>query len=259
MDVDKGTFVRFAQFAYTGDYSIPKGSTAQAVVDQPNPFVPRPSAQELDDEWDSFRPKKGKKSKSVPEPPTSTSDIFNSLKYPLIESRSNLCTCTSSMNDGLVESSSEVLLTHASLYILAEKWGVNSLKMLVLSKLHQTLSTLRLDALKVQVVIDLARYTYLDSSTPDLELEIDGLRKLICLYIAANVEVVSEHTSFMDLIKGGCAFVRDIWKRVVPKKPSSYSRRRIASFLVNYFKRGPFPDTCGCAPPLPVVLRRYRC
>jgi hypothetical protein len=85
----------------------------------------------------------------------------------------------------------------------------------------QTLSTLRLDASKVQEVIDLARYAYLDDSTPDLETEIDGLRKLICFYIAANVEVVSEHTSFMDLIEGGGAFVRDLWKRVVPKKPTS--------------------------------------
>ena len=34
MDVDKGTFVRFAQFAYTGDYSILKGSTAQAIPRQ---------------------------------------------------------------------------------------------------------------------------------------------------------------------------------------------------------------------------------
>jgi hypothetical protein len=45
-----------------------------------------------------------------------------------------------------VESSGEVLLAHASLYVLAEKWGANSLNLLVLSKLHQTLSTLRLDA-----------------------------------------------------------------------------------------------------------------
>jgi hypothetical protein len=77
------------------------------------------------------------------------------------------------MNDGPVESSGEVLLAHASLYVLAEKWGV---------KLHQTLSTLRLDASKVQQVIDLARYAYLDSLTPDLETEIDGLRKLTCLH-----------------------------------------------------------------------------
>jgi hypothetical protein len=113
---------------------------------------------------------------------------------PLIESRSTLCTCKLSINDGPVESSGEILLALAlaSLYILAEKWGVD------------------LDASKVREVINLARYVYLDGSTPDLETEIDRLRKLICLYIAANVEVVSEHTSFMDLIKGGGAFVRDL-------------------------------------------------
>lgn len=39
-------------------------------------------------------------------------------------------------------------------------------------------------------------------------------------YMAANVEIISEHTSFMELIEGGGAFVRDLWKRVVPKKPA---------------------------------------
>jgi len=131
------------------------------------------------------------------------------------------------MNDGLIESSGEVLLAHASLYVLAEKWGVNSLKILVLSKLHQTLSTLRLDASKVQEIINLARYTYLDSSTPDLETDIDGLRKLISLYMAANVEIISEHTSFMVLIEGWGAFVRDLLKRVrlVPKEPAGEMTR----------------------------------
>lgn len=160
------------------------------------PSNPPPSARSSfapEDEWLFEVPsKKRKKSKngplksyrSGPEPPTSAFDM-----YPLIESRSNLCTYRSSINDGLIESSSEVLLAHASLYVLAEKWRVNSLKILVLSKLHQTLSTLRLDASKVQEIIDLARYTYLDSSTPDLETNIDGLRKLISLYMAANIRV----------------------------------------------------------------------
>jgi hypothetical protein len=92
--------------------------------------------------------------------------------------------------------------------------------MLVLSKLYQTLSTLYLDTSKVQEIIDLVRYTYLDSSTLDLETNIDKLRKLISLYIATNVEIISEYTSFMESIKGGGAFVRDLWKRVVPKKPT---------------------------------------
>jgi hypothetical protein len=111
---------------------------------------------------------------------------------------------------GLIESSGEVLLTYASLYVLAEKWGVNSLKILVLSKLHQTLSTLCLDMSKVQEIIDLARYTYLDSSTPDLETDINRLRKLISLYIATNIEIISEYTSFIESIKGGGTFMRDL-------------------------------------------------
>ncbi|PMD40831.1 hypothetical protein L207DRAFT_459618 [Hyaloscypha variabilis F] len=234
MDVDKGTFVRFAQFAYTGNYSTPKGSTAQAVVEAESSAPPQEPGL-IDGRESAWQFPPSRPPLSAPRPPhsaqfsfafpppprpPSASDMFNSLKYPLIESRSNLCACKPSMNDGPIESSGEVLLAHASLYVLAEKWGVNSLKMLVLSKLHQTLSTLHLDASRVQEVIDLARYAYLDSSTPDLGTEIDELRKLICLYIAANVEVVSEHNSFMDLIEGGGAFVRDLWKRVVPKKPT---------------------------------------
>jgi hypothetical protein len=92
--------------------------------------------------------------------------------------------------------------------------------MLVLSKLHQTLNTLCLDTSKVQDPVDLAQYAYSDSRTPDLETEIDRLRKLIYPYIAAKVEVVSEHTSFIDLIEVGDAFVRDLWRRVLPKSLS---------------------------------------
>jgi hypothetical protein len=60
----------------------------------------------------------------------------------------------------------------------------------------------------------------LDGSTPDLETDINGLRKLISLYMAANVKIISEHTLFMELIEGKVAFVRDLWKRVVSKKPA---------------------------------------
>jgi hypothetical protein len=54
------------------------------------------------------------------------------------------------------------------------------------------------------------RYIYLDSSTLVLETKINELRKLIYLYIATNVEVVFEYTSFIDLIKGKGAFIRDL-------------------------------------------------
>jgi hypothetical protein len=61
---------------------------------------------------------------------------------------------------------------------------------------------------KVQEVIGLARYAYSDSLSPDLETEIDGLRKLICFCIAANVEIVLEHNSFMGLIEDDALLCR---------------------------------------------------
>jgi hypothetical protein len=50
---------------------------------------------------------------------------------------------------------------------------------------------------------------YLNNSTLNLKTNIDRLRKLISLYIAANVEIILKYTSFIELIKGGGAFMRD--------------------------------------------------
>jgi hypothetical protein len=68
---------------------------------------------------------------------------------------------------------------------------------------------------------------YLDSSTPDLKTDINGLKKLISFYLAANIEIISEYTSFMALIEGGGAFVRDLLKRVrlLPKEPAGEMTR----------------------------------
>jgi hypothetical protein len=48
---------------------------------------------------------------------------------------------------------------------------------------------------------------YLDGLTLDLETNINGLRKLISLYIAINVKIILEYTLFIELIKGRGAFI----------------------------------------------------
>ena len=53
------------------------------------------------------------------------------------------------------------------------------MKELTLSKLHQLLSMLSLDASNVQDLVDLARYIYLDERTPGLEHGMDKLRELL--------------------------------------------------------------------------------
>jgi hypothetical protein len=115
---------------------------------------------------------------------------------------------------GSSENVREVLLAHASLYVVAEKWGVESLKMLTLSKRHQTLKMLDLDAPKVQDIVELTRYAYSDEITPDLQNGIDGLRELICHYIAANARMMAEYTTFTALIEDRGALIRDLWKLV---------------------------------------------
>lgn len=138
---------------------------------------------------------------------------FNSLDYRLLKPRSNFAeTCEPAVKVGSNENFREILFAHATLYILAEKWGVESLKILALFKLHRTLQMLRLNAQRVQDIVELTRYTYSDEMTPDLENGIDGLRDLICHYLAANAKMMAQYASFTALLEDGGALTRDLWK-----------------------------------------------
>jgi hypothetical protein len=105
-DVDKGTFARFIQFVYTGDYSAPQSG----VVDVSDQHAHRDLQTKIARRVEYFT-------------------RFSSLSYPTPKTQSNMAKAS----DSLGEMNSKVLLAHASLYVLAEKWGVDTLKQLVLS------------------------------------------------------------------------------------------------------------------------------
>ena len=73
------------------------------------------------------------------------------------------------MSDGPSENISEVLILHTSLYVLADKWGIDNLKWLTLSKIYKTLTMIRLNLPKLDQIIDFVRYMYSNERTPDLE------------------------------------------------------------------------------------------
>ena len=232
IDVDQETFVRFAQFAYTGDYSVPKMIVNGQFHQQKQCEKPKEVKNEL---WSvpepppfesSWGKKDKKKSKSAQfsfgetsrSAQTTDSTIFDkSHVYSLRQPRSKFAdSCDPEIIDGPEENNiTEALLSHTMLYILAEKWGIDSLKMLTLFKLHQTLSMLVIDSPKVPHIMELVRHGY--AGTPDLETGIDDLRDLLCQYVAANVKVMSEHEDFLASIQDGGTFVRDLWKRVLPR------------------------------------------
>jgi hypothetical protein len=223
-DVDINTFVRFAQFVYTGDYSIPRmivRSSEQplslgTIVDVATPLPDEPQKNEF---WGSFgtHSKKAKKKSYLASTPTVVR-TFSSLRFPLLKSRSNFeDTCEPAVSDGPSENIGEVLFIHTSLYVLAEKWGIGSLKRLTLSKIYKTLTIIRLDLLNLDQIIDFVRYAYSNERTPDLETEMDELRELICQYLAAHAELTTRHTAFMALMEEGGPFARDLWKLVAPR------------------------------------------
>jgi hypothetical protein len=222
-DVDEKTFVRFAQFAYTGDYSVPQMVVINQVVSNHREEVPvdiQRNPQDSEFEWGAFSSakktvkKKGIKHDLTPQETTYTP--FKSLTYPLLQPRSKFAdSCHPVMIKGSRYHIFESLLSHTSLYVLADKWGVESLKVLTLYKLHENLNMLKLDVEEVPDIVELARYGY--SGTPHLETGIDDLRELICRYIAANVDVMSKSKAFTDLIEEGGAFVPDLFKHMLPR------------------------------------------
>jgi hypothetical protein len=217
-DVDKETFMRFAQFAYIGDYSIPTmivKPSAPIADDRPRP--PSPEFFIPSDEWTAN--KAGKKHAYPRAVPVSkTIPVFKDLIYPRPMPQFNFeGTYNPKVGEGLVENIGEILRIHASLYVLAEKWGIDRLKRLTLFKIHKTLSLFSLDTLRLEDVVDFVRYVYSDERTPDLESTVDELRELVRQYIVANAEFTSRNATFLALVEEGGALARDLWKYVAPR------------------------------------------
>ncbi|KAE9366048.1 hypothetical protein N431DRAFT_517078 [Stipitochalara longipes BDJ] len=236
MSEGKTGVATWADFVYTGDYSVPKMIVSDQIQQKPIQKEERAQSEEdeerlievsLRDAWASPSSKKIKKLKkssywsdgfkeSSQSAQTDFLTTYSKSRKYLLQPRSKFAdSCNPEVISGAEENITEALLTHSSLYILAEKWGISSLKMLTTFKLAHALSMLKLNAQKVPYIVELVRHAY--NGTPDLKTGIDDLRDLVCQYAAANVKVLSEHEMFEELIEEGGAFVSDLWKRVLPR------------------------------------------
>ena len=234
-DVDEETFVRFCQFAYTGDYAVPgflteeKSDTASDVqvasdgqarsdsniadpvpepapVEEPTP-VEEIALEAVVDDWGAWgKPKKPKK----PSKKVRLRQSFEERAYPLPESQKRyLKECTPRVNGSPDEDYTNVFLGHARLYIFAEKWGVDSLKALTLNKLHRTLLTFNLYRGRIGDIIKLVNYAY-SEDMPDH----DDLRPLVTHYVACEIDTIEASELFLCLLEDGGPFVRDFWCKV---------------------------------------------
>ncbi|PVH80537.1 hypothetical protein DL98DRAFT_627714 [Cadophora sp. DSE1049] len=224
-DVSKDTFVRFAQFAYNGDYSVPvlvMPVTQWPQTPQSDPEEDLKKVEDTncgvieerdlaDDGWGGFGTRRSTFKKSKKKLPR-VMDGWSSAPLPLIASRNNYQeTCEPSNAFEPWMDHSALFISHASLWILGDYRHIASLKALALYKLHKTLCTFQLSSENVQAVVDLVRCAYSEEGA-GLGEGISGLRRLVCQYLGMRKALLCEDDGFMDLLGEGGQFVKDFFK-----------------------------------------------
>ncbi|KAF7949337.1 uncharacterized protein EAE97_002846 [Botrytis byssoidea] len=139
---------------------------------------------------------------------------FNQLVFPLLALRNNYdLTCEPREWHNPCQGYSNVLISHAALYILGDFRLIDSLKALALYKLHKTLSVFQLSTDNLQDVIDLVRYIYAEEGGEERsDGEIGALRGLVCLYMAINASALSLDDRGLEFLGEGGQFVKDFFR-----------------------------------------------
>ena len=232
-DVDQYTFIRFSQYAYTGDYIaadheiLLDSSTIALIPSRPTPSIdikgPVAVAAEgptapgdvegeltVDDQEralahslnEAFMRKKGKGRTSTGLMGDLSTGQSNSSSrkeelWKLFESR-NYPVSTPSFNPRKnlesCEDYKDVFLCHARLYVFADKYEIAPLRRLSLNKLHKTLSVFRLYEERVKDIVALLRYSY--ANTVHRSTKDDRLRSLVIHYAACVVEDLVPNSEF---------------------------------------------------------------
>jgi hypothetical protein len=239
-DVTEDTFVRFSQYAYTGDYSVPHpdivlDASAMATTNasasiETNQFneVSEVDIDSLDldraydvydtkygkyDDWAGSLSKRDKKAVKKlsrlglyghfesPESPLWTK--FKDRRYPV-----SVPPYKPDKNFEICEEYSKVFLCHAQLYIFADKYDISELKGLSLHKLHRTLVEFTLFPQRVGDIVDLIRFSY--SNTFDSPGRRDQLRDLVVQYAACVTKSLANNAEFLSLLEEPGSLASDL-------------------------------------------------
>jgi hypothetical protein len=119
-------------------------------------------------------------------------------------------TFTAPENTGSWEDFTPVFLEQARLYVLADKYGIEPLCHMVLSKLHQTLKSFKLYETGVGGIIEFVRFVYLNTP-PTYGHKVDSLRTFVTRYIVSVLGQIGENECFQELLEEGGPFVSDFW------------------------------------------------
>ncbi|KAJ5551686.1 hypothetical protein N7535_000370 [Penicillium sp. DV-2018c] len=246
-DVDEDTFARLCEFAYFGNYTPPKCGLVDGKVPPTKGPVIVKEKKETENKLNvngndsPVESATTTKRRTEPKAPHSdeedAKDDFDdpeipykekSIRYAKLRGALEMCSerCKKRQpgshlnynfkppkNSGSWEDFTPVFLEQARLYVLADKYCIDSLCELVVTKLHQTLKSFRLYDTGVNGIIELVRFVY--NNTPDYGREqIDGLRDLVTCYVVSVLGQIGEKECFKELLEEGGPFVSDMWSLI---------------------------------------------
>jgi hypothetical protein len=238
-DVQPDDFVRFLEYAYRRDYTVPGwthdgSAAATSDVEQGEEAPPSPLpevnpdniVQDVEeapvavegtpvavegtpvavDEW-SFTPKvkrKPRKSDAV-----ALRNKFQKRNY--LTDSVDLEGFQPKSNSAADQNFTPVFLAHARLYTFAEMRLIYPLRSLTLHKLHKTLVGFQLYTERVGDIVELARYAYDHGPDRSKSGRMNDLRQLVVEYMACEVDTIGKHKDFKILLEEGGEFVTDFW------------------------------------------------
>ena len=239
-DIDEGTFVRFIEWAYKGFYTAAEFKRIEAeqqshVSGNQNNVEVDPTSQleehyqlgqtsEPQMENDPFSEfmagvklhKKGKKGlksgiDTTPQDKTELKEAFIRRRYTVRQSI--LHTPPSRANQSQEEDYTDVFLSHARLYVFADKYDIQSLKTLAMEELHATLAIFTLHRARTGDIVALLRYIY--GNTNESRKGTEDMRTLMTQYLGLEMDTLIRDEDFKDLmIKDGGALLGDFMRMV---------------------------------------------
>lgn len=156
--------------------------------------------------WDASRSKKGKtKWKNIcPDSPTPRS-AREALRQSFIsrrpvERKEAILIPPPRRNQISAEIYHDVFLSHAQLYVFAEKYDIQPLKMLALDELHATLVNFHLYPERTGDIIDLLQYIYANTNPREPREGEEDMRTLMTQYLGFEMDVLLENYGFRGII-----------------------------------------------------------
>ncbi|KAL8924723.1 MAG: hypothetical protein Q9172_002541 [Xanthocarpia lactea] len=119
-------------------------------------------------------------------------------------------------NQGPEEDYTDVFLSHAQLYVFAEKYDIKTLRKLALENLQNILAIFTLYEERTGDIITLLRYSY--ANTSESIWAIEDLRTLLTHYVGYEMDTLMKDEDFRDLmISDGGALLGDFMKMVMER------------------------------------------